>query len=51
MIPLQPNLPDGNYTVRWSIVSDDGHHEEGVIAFGIGEGRSAAHAALGARGR
>ena len=25
VIPLQPNLRDGNYTVRWSIVSDDGH--------------------------
>ena len=50
VIPLQPNLRDGNYTVRWSIVSDDGHHEEGVIAFGVGEGGGTPTAALGTRG-
>ena len=50
MIPLKPNLRDGNYTVRWSIVSDDGHQEEGVIAFGIGKGGGTPTAALGARG-
>ena len=25
VIPLKPNLPDGDYTVRWRIVSTDGH--------------------------
>ena len=50
VIPLQPNLPDGNYTVRWSIVSDDGHNEEGVIAFGVGAGGETPTAELGTRG-
>jgi methionine-rich copper-binding protein CopC/putative copper export protein len=36
VIPLQPGLDSGTYSVRWSIVSDDGHEEEGVVAFGIG---------------
>ena len=50
VIPLKPNLRDGNYTARWSIVSDDGHPEEGVIAFGVGKNGSPPTAALGARG-
>src|SRR4051812_9321096 len=50
VVPLQPNLRDGNYTVRWSIVSDDGHQEEGVIAFGVGSGGGTPTAALGTRG-
>jgi copper transport protein len=41
VIPLRGGLADGDYTVRWSIVSDDGHNEEGVIVFGLG--RTAAH--------
>jgi copper transport protein len=49
-IPLEPNLRDGNYTVRWSIVSNDGHAEEGVIAFGVGENGGTPEAALGTRG-
>ena len=36
VIPLSPSLSAGNYSVRWSVVSDDGHEEEGVVAFGIG---------------
>jgi copper transport protein len=36
VIPLQTGLDSGTYSIRWSIVSDDGHEEEGVIAFGIG---------------
>jgi copper transport protein len=36
VIPLQPGLDSATYSIRWSIVSDDGHEEEGVIAFGIG---------------
>jgi copper transport protein len=39
LIPLQANLPDGDYTVRWKIVSTDGHIEIGVFAFGVGVGR------------
>lgn len=40
VIPLRPGLGDGDYSVRWSIVSDDGHHERGVFAFAVGSGRS-----------
>ena len=36
--------------MRWSIVSDDGHEEEGVIAFGVGEGGGKPPPALGTRG-
>jgi len=37
-LPLDPGLPRGAYTVRWSIVSEDGHPEEGVFAFAVGLG-------------
>jgi copper transport protein len=40
VVPLRPHLPNGDYSVRWSIVSDDGHLESGVLAFGVGEGRA-----------
>ena len=46
-IPLKP-LADGAYSVRWSIVSEDGHREEGVLAFAVGEGSAAPHSVLGA---
>jgi copper transport protein len=39
LIPLQSDLPDGDYTVRWKIVSTDGHIEIGIFAFGVGVGR------------
>jgi copper transport protein len=45
-VPLKPHLPDGDYSVRWSIVSDDGHLESGVLAFGVGEGRAPPTAVL-----
>jgi copper transport protein len=45
-IPLRPHLPDGDYSVRWSIISDDGHLESGVLAFAVGEGRAPPTAAL-----
>ena len=35
VIPLRPSLSAGTYSVRWSVVSDDGHEEEGVLAFGM----------------
>jgi copper transport protein len=50
VIPLKPGLRNGTYTVRWSIVSDDGHREEGLIAFGIGKGSGAPVPVLGIRG-
>jgi copper transport protein len=39
ILPLRAHLPNGDYSVRWSIVSDDGHPERGVLAFGVGAGR------------
>jgi copper transport protein len=46
LIPLRAHLPDGDYSVRWTIVSDDGHLESGVLAFGVGAGRAPPTAAL-----
>jgi copper transport protein len=40
-VPLRPNLPDGVYSVRWSVVSDDGHIVEGVVPFRVGPGGAA----------
>jgi copper transport protein len=39
VLPVR-RLGHGDYSVRWSVVSDDGHREEGVIAFAVGAGRS-----------
>ena len=50
VVPLRAGLRDGDYTVRWSIVSGDGHQEEGLVAFAVGQGRAAPTAALTARG-
>jgi copper transport protein len=47
-LPLRAGLQDGDYSVRWSIVSDDGHREEGVIAFAVGAGSPSPHSVLGA---
>jgi copper transport protein len=41
VIPLQRGLKNGAYSVRWSIVSDDGHIESGVLAFAVGAGSPA----------
>lgn len=46
VIPLRSGIGDGDYTVRWSIVADDGHVEQGVIAFGVGIGRPPPTASL-----
>jgi copper transport protein len=46
-IPLKP-LRDGAYSVRWAIVSDDGHTEKGVLAFAVGSGQAAPQSVLGA---
>ena len=45
VIPLRSGLPDGDYTVRWRIVSTDGHIISGVFAIGIGAGRPPPQAA------
>src|SRR3954452_6621589 len=47
-IPLRSGLKDGVYSVRWSIVSDDGHREQGVLAFGVGSGTASPQSVLDA---
>ena len=49
VVPMRRGLANGDYSVRWSIVSDDGHLESGVLAFAIGLGRASPLAALSAR--
>jgi putative copper export protein len=38
VLPLRPGLSRGAYTVRWRVVSDDGHLVSGVLAFAVGAG-------------
>jgi copper transport protein len=38
IVPLKPGLGDGVYSVRWQVVSADGHETGGVIAFAVGAG-------------
>jgi copper transport protein len=38
VLPLRSGLR-GDYSVRWSAVSDDGHIVQGVLAFSVGTGR------------
>ena len=47
-IPLRRGLPRGAYSVRWSIVSNDGHLERGVLAFAVGLGEPRPQSVLGA---
>jgi len=49
VVPLRRGLPDGDYTVLWRAVSDDGHTIAGVTVFGIGAGRPPPTAALSVR--
>jgi copper transport protein len=51
VIPLRGGLPDGDYSVLWRVLSDDGHRLSGVIAFGVGAGRAPPTAALSADNR
>src|SRR5436305_14472825 len=44
-IPLR-KLGDGDYTVRWRVLSDDGHTVQGVFPFAVGAGRAPPSAAL-----
>ena len=43
LLPLR-SLGNGDYSVRWAIVSDDGHVESGVLAFRVGAPRPGAGA-------
>ncbi len=38
VIPLRPRLERGAYTVRWRVISNDGHLITGVLAFAVGAG-------------
>src|SRR4051812_34398574 len=40
VLPLRDDLRDGDCSVRWSAVSDDGHIIQGVLAFSVGTGRA-----------
>jgi copper transport protein len=48
VVPLRQGLPDGDYTVLWRVLSDDGHTLSGVMAFGVGAGRAPPQPALSA---
>jgi copper transport protein len=45
VVPLRPGLGRGDYTVRWKVVSADGHIVSGVIAIGVGRGLAPPQAA------
>ena len=52
VLPLQPHLPNGDYSVSWRVFSDDGHLESGVLAFRVGAAAAGSGcAASGARSR
>jgi copper transport protein len=51
VVPLRPGLEEGDYTVLWRAVSDDGHTLSGVIAFGVGSGRAPPTPALSVSNR
>jgi len=48
VVPLRSGLGDGDYTVLWRVLSDDGHEISGTIAFGVGVGRAPPVPALSA---
>jgi copper transport protein len=48
VVPLRRGLRDGAYSVRWSVVSDDGHRESSVVAFAVGVGQPVPTPALDA---
>src|SRR5919204_680607 len=50
VVPLRRGLAAGDYSVRWSIVSDDGHNERGVTAFAVGAGAARPTASLSVGG-
>src|SRR2546423_9528200 len=50
VIPLRRGIGTGDFSVRWSVVSDDGHNERGVTAFAVGAGAARPTASLSAGG-
>jgi copper transport protein len=50
VIPLRQSLQNGDYTVLWRVVSDDGHTIAGVTVFGVGAGRAPPTAAFSVSG-
>ena len=38
-VPLEPDMPDGAYQIRWRVVSSDGHTISGTLAFTVGDAR------------
>ena len=46
VLPLRAALPDGDYSVRWSVISNDGHIVQGVFAFAVGKGSPAPESSL-----
>lgn len=49
-IPLRPGLPNGTYTVRYSVIGADSHVVPGIFVFGVGPGALAAPYFAGASG-
>ena len=47
-LPVRARLGRGDYSARWSVVSDDGHRIQGVLAFSVGTGRPPAAPVLSA---
>lgn len=39
VLPLEAGLKDGDYTVRWNVLSADGHLIRGIFAIGVGANR------------
>ena len=48
VLPLRPDLPNGDYSARWSIVAEDGHRQQGVLAFAVGAASGSPTSVLGA---
>ena len=46
VLPLRSSLPRGDFSVRWRILSDDGHLLGGAFAFGVGDGRASPKSVL-----
>ena len=46
VVPLRRGIGDGDYTVLWRIISNDGHTEAGVISFAVGSGQAPPTASL-----
>ena len=40
VVPLHPGARHGAFSVRWAVISDDGHLESGIVAFAVGKGQA-----------